>query len=81
MAGGEGRWGVVSAGERLRQDKSNGTTPFGRGAITPCLHIVFTGVEDGAIVRPMTPCHSQRSENKPFPLEPSRIAAVQRHVG
>jgi len=47
--------GGVSKGRRVRQDKRNGTMPFGHRAITPCLHIVFSGSRYGATPRCMAP--------------------------
>ena len=77
---GEG-WRSARSGEGgVRQDERNDAMPCGLLAITPCLHILFAVLVDGAIRRAMAPCIAETRGLLRFYMAPSGLIADFCHV-
>lgn len=77
---GEGWKRAWSGGGGLRQDERNGAMPCGLLAITPCLHILFAVLGDGAIRQAMAPCTAETLGLLRFYMAPSGLIADFCHV-
>ena len=74
-------WRSARSGEGgVRQDERNGAMPCGLLAITPCLHILFAVLVDGAIRQAMAPCVAKTLGLLRFLMAPSWLIADFCHV-
>lgn len=74
-------WRSARSGDGgVRQDERNGAMPCGLLAITPCLHILFAVLVDGAIRQAMAPCVAKTLGLLRFLMAPSWLIADFCHV-